>query len=60
MSHRTRSRTADSADAKKPRRLTEKIAIMKKREHQQLEDFEDAMKSIYEVINLRVIRERCC
>ncbi len=49
MSHRARSRTVDSADGKKPRRLTEKIAIMKKREHEQSEAFEHAMKSIYEV-----------
>ena len=47
MSHRTRSKTAD--DGKKPRRLTEKIAIMKKREHEQLEAFEHAMQSIHEV-----------
>lgn len=47
MSHRSRSRTAD--DSKKPRRLTEKIAIMKKREHEQLEAFEHAMQSIHEV-----------
>ena len=49
MSHRVRSRTVDSADGKKPRRLTEKIAIMKKREHEQSEAFEHAMKSIHEV-----------
>ena len=53
MAHRGRSRTADSAEAKKskgtPRRLTEKIAIMKRREHEQSEAFELAMKSIFEV-----------
>ena len=49
MSHRTRSKTADSTDAKKPRRLMEKIAIMKKREHEQLEEFQHAMQSIHEV-----------
>lgn len=49
MSHRSRSRTAESTDGKKPRRLTEKIAIMKKREHEQLEAFEHAMQSIHEV-----------
>ena len=53
MAHRVRSRTADSAEAKKtkgtPRRLTEKIAIMKRREHEQSEAFEKAMKSIFEV-----------
>ena len=53
MSHRARSRTADSAESKKakgtPRRLTEKIAIMKRREHEQSEAFEKAMKSIFEV-----------
>lgn len=49
MSHRTRSKTADSADGKKPRRLMEKIAIMKKREHEQLEEFQHAMQSIHEV-----------
>lgn len=49
MSHRSRSRTVDSVDSKKPRRLTEKIAIMKKREHEQLEEFEHAMQSIHEV-----------
>jgi len=50
MSHRARSRTVDSADGKKPRRLQEKIAIMKKREHEQSEAFEHAMKSIQEVL----------
>ena len=53
MAHRSRSRTADSTDTKKskgtPRRLTEKIAIMKRREHEQSEAFEQAMKSIFEV-----------
>ena len=49
MSHRSRSKTVDSAEGKKPRRLTEKIAIMKKREHEQLEAFEHAMQSIHEV-----------
>ena len=53
MAHRGRSKTAESNDAKKsrgtPRRLTEKIANMKKREHEQSEAFEQAMKSIFEV-----------
>lgn len=53
MAHRSRSKTADSADSRKakgnPRRLTEKIAIMKQREHEQSEAFEQAMKSIFEV-----------
>lgn len=47
--HRARSKTADSTDAKKPRRLMEKIAIMKKREHEQMEEFQHAMQSIHEV-----------
>ena len=58
MAHRSRSRTAESADAKKskttPRRLTEKIAIMKRREHEQSEAFEKAMKSIFEVCTVHV------
>ena len=53
MAHRVRSRTADSAESKKtkgtPRRLTEKIAIMKRREHEQSAAFKKAMKSILEV-----------
>ena len=53
MAHRGRSKTADSAESKKtkgqPRRLTEKIAIMRKKEHEQSEAFEQAMKSIFEV-----------
>lgn len=49
MSHRSRSKTVDSADGKKPRRLTAKIAFMKQREHEQLEAFEHAMQSIHEV-----------
>ena len=54
MAHRVRSRTADSAESKKtkgtPRRLTEKIAIMKRREHEQSAAFKKAMKSIFEVL----------
>ena len=53
MAHRSRSKTADSAESKKtkgqPRRLTEKIAIMRRKEHEQSEAFEQAMKSIFEV-----------
>ena len=53
MAHRSRSRTADSAENKKskgtPRRLMEKIAIMKRREHEQSETFKRAMESIHEV-----------
>ena len=54
MAHRGRSKTVDSVDSKKskgatPRRLTEKIAIIKKREHEQSEAFEQAMQSIFEV-----------
>ena len=53
MAHRMRSRTADSAENKKtkgtPRRLTEKIAIMRRREHEQSAAFQKAMKSIFEV-----------
>ena len=49
MSHRTRSRTADSTDGKKHIKLRERIAIMKKREHEQSEAFESAMQSIHEV-----------
>ena len=53
MAHRVRSRTADSAENKKtkgtPRRLTEKIAIMRRREHEQSAAFQKAMKSIFEV-----------
>ena len=52
MAHRARSRTAESAENKKtkvtPRRLTEKIAIMRRREHEQSEAFQKAMKSIFE------------
>ena len=52
MAHRVRSRTAESAENKKtkvtPRRLTEKIAIMRRREHEQSEAFQKAMKSIFE------------
>ena len=61
MAHRSRSRTAESADAKKskgtPRRLTEKIAIMKRREHEQSEAFEKAMKSIFEVYTCTLHRK---
>ena len=57
MAHRSRSKTADSAESKKtkgqPRRLTEKIAIMRRKEHEQSEAFEQAMKSIFEVILFR-------
>jgi hypothetical protein len=53
MAHRARSRTAESAENKKtkvtPRRLTEKIAIMRRREHEQSEAFQKAMKSIFEM-----------
>ncbi|CAI8058472.1 hypothetical protein GBAR_LOCUS31800 [Geodia barretti] len=53
MAHRVRSRTAESAENKKtkvtPRRLTEKIAIMRRREHEQSEAFQKAMKSIFEM-----------
>lgn len=53
MAHRSRSKTADSAESKKtkgtPRRLTEKIAIMRRKEHEQSEAFEQAMRSIFEV-----------
>ena len=53
MAHRSRSKTADSTESKKtkgtPRRLTEKIAIMRRKEHEQSEAFEQAMKSIFEV-----------
>ena len=58
MSHRVRSKTVDSADTKRggkgaaPRRITEKIAIIKKREHQQSAEFEQAMQSIFEVGSL--------
>ncbi len=56
MAHRVRSKTDSSADPKRskatPRRLTEKIAIMKKREHEQSEAFAQAMKSILEVCEL--------
>ena len=55
MAHRVRSKTVDLVDAKRtnkaatPRRLTEKIAIIKKREHEQSAEFEQAMQSIFEV-----------
>ena len=48
-SHRVRSHSADTKKAREPRRLTEKIAIMKRKEHEQSEAFEKAMKSIMEV-----------
>lgn len=47
--HRVRSHSADTKKAREPRRLTEKIAIMKRKEHEQSEAFEKAMKSIMEV-----------
>ena len=50
-SHRVRSHSADTKKAREPRRLTEKIAIMKRKEHEQSEAFEKAMKSIMEVIH---------
>ncbi len=57
MAHRSRSKTADSAESKKtkgqPRRLTEKIAIMRRKEHEQSEAFEQAMKSIFEVYSVQ-------
>lgn len=49
---RVRSKTVDSAEVKKkglPRRLNEKIALMKEKEQAQSEAFEQAMKSILEV-----------
>ncbi len=54
MSHRVRSKTVDSADSKRnkgaaPRRITERIAIIKMREHEQAAEFEQAMQSIFEV-----------
>ena len=59
MAHRVRSRTAESADNKKtkgtPRRLTEKIAIMRRREHEQSEAFQNAMKSIFEVCTTHAV-----
>ncbi|XP_064390487.1 CREB-regulated transcription coactivator 1-like isoform X2 [Halichondria panicea] len=60
MSHRVRSKTVDSADTKRggkgaaPRRITEKIAIIKKREHQQSAEFEQAMQSIFEMQQARI------
>ena len=58
MAHRARSRTAESAESKKtkgqPRRLMEKIAIMKRREHEQSAAFQKAMKSIFEVLCIRM------
>lgn len=49
---RARSKTVDSAEVKKkgiPRRLNEKIALIKEKEQAQSEAFEQAMKSIFEV-----------
>ena len=49
---RARSKTVDSTEVKKsglPRRLTEKIALMKEKEQAQSEAFEQAMQSIFEV-----------
>ena len=63
MAHRVRSRTAESAESKKtkgtPRRLTEKIAIMRRREHEQSEAFQKAMRSIFEVFVLFVSVRVC-
>lgn len=53
-SHRVRSHSADTKKAREPRRLTEKIAIMKRKEHEQSEAFEKAMKSIMEMQMARV------
>eukprot|EP00731_Ephydatia_muelleri_P016391 Em0009g815a len=52
--HRVRSHSADTKKAREPRRLTEKIAIMKRKEHEQSEAFEKAMKSIMEMQMARV------
>ena len=53
---RARSKTADSTEVRRvrggsglPRRLNEKIALMKEKEQVQSEAFEQAMKSIFEV-----------
>ena len=49
---RARSKTVDSAEVKKkgiPRRLNEKIALIKEKEQAQSEAFEQAMRSILEV-----------
>ena len=51
---RARSRTADSTEVKKsksglPRRLNEKIALIKEKEQAQSKQFEQAMMSIFEV-----------
>ncbi len=51
---RARSKTVDTAEVKKnglPRRLNEKIALMKKKELAQSQAFEQAMQSIFEVSN---------
>ena len=47
--YRGRSQSLESRKSKEPRRLTEKIAIMKRKEHEQSEAFEQAMRSIFEV-----------
>ncbi len=50
---RARSKTADPSDVRKknalPRRLNEKIALMKKKERVESQAFEQAMQSIFEV-----------
>ena len=49
---RARSKTVDVVEVKKsglPRRLNEKIALMKKNEQAQSQAFEQAMQSIFEV-----------
>lgn len=50
---RARSKTVDTVEVKKngiPRRLNEKIALMKKKEQAQSQAFEQAMQSIFEVM----------
>lgn len=54
---RARSKTVDSTEVKKsglPRRLTEKIALMKEKEQAQSEAFEQAMQSIFEMQQARL------
>ena len=55
---RARSKTVDTAEVKKnglPRRLNEKIALMKKKELAQSQAFEQAMQSIFEVKHLTTL-----
>jgi hypothetical protein len=54
---RARSKTVDSAEGKKkglPWRLNEKIALMKEKEQEQSQAFEQAMQSIFEMQQARI------